>query len=86
MERIISVPNNQRGLKIIKLLKQQAKLDGYTIRVRGRCIKRRQVFARTGRVYSTYAANSNDIAMKSKEARFCHSWVVYSEKKQTLDF
>ena len=80
---LITIPNDMNAPAAIKQIREAAKSVNAVIKVRGRCKKRRAVFALSGRTYTTYTANNNDIHPNTPEAPFCYAWALYMFKKAT---
>jgi hypothetical protein len=72
---LLNVPNTPEGLETITRIRKYLK-----VRVRGRG-PRKEIFAKTGRVYFSGTANKNDFSLKSPEAQYATYWGVYVIRK-----
>ena len=75
-------PNTPEGLNALKAKKIEMKKTYYkggrtNFRVYGRCKNVREVFEKTGRRFKTNTPMSNDITLKTPEAKYCYEWVLY---------
>lgn len=81
---LTTIQNTELGLKLIDMIREDGKKNGYRIRTYGRCHDRRQAFLNTGRTYYSGRSNSNSIySTKSPEAKYCYGWAVYTLTKET---
>ena len=62
----------------VKILREEAKSAGATIRVYGRFKSRKETFKKTGRKWSAHRRNQNDVyTLTSAQATYAYGWAIY---------
>jgi hypothetical protein len=73
---LVRLKNDENLMANVIAWRTVAKAAGFIIRFYGRCADKKSAFKLTKRHHSIHA-NSNDITLSSKEAKYCYEFVGY---------